>query len=214
MKVLVTGSSSGIGKATAEKFLAMGHEVYGIDLRDPVISNSNYFHFKQDIRDPLPALPEMEVLVLNAGTIEECEAIEVNLHATIKMAEALSQSSVLRSVLIVASASARNGAEFPLYSASKGGLISYMKNLSLRLAKRGITCNSISPGGVITPMNEHILKNPALYEACKKETLLDRWADPEEISEWIYFLTVVNKSMTGEDLLIDNGEMLKSNFIW
>ena len=46
------------------------------------------------------------------------------------------------------------------------------------------------------------------------ETLLGKWCEAEEIAELAYFLTVVNRSMTGEDLLIDNGEMLKSNFIW
>ena len=46
------------------------------------------------------------------------------------------------------------------------------------------------------------------------ETLLHKWASSEEIAEWVYFITVINKSMTGEDILIDNGEMLKSNFIW
>ena len=37
---------------------------------------------------------------------------------------------------------------------------------------------------------------------------------PEEIAEWTYFLAVVNKSMTGEDVLVDNGEGVKSNFVW
>jgi 3-oxoacyl-[acyl-carrier protein] reductase len=63
-------------------------------------------------------------------------------------------------------------------------------------------------------MNEHILNDERLYQAVLDETLLHKWASAEEIAEWVYFLTVINKSMTGEDLLIDNGEQLKSNFIW
>ena len=74
--------------------------------------------------------------------------------------------------------------------------------------------NSISPGGVITESNGHILESEELYAAVKAETLLGKWAEPEEIAETAYFLTVINRSMTGEDLLIDNGEMLRSNFIW
>ena len=77
-----------------------------------------------------------------------------------------------------------------------------------------MTCNSISPGGVITPANRHILEDEKLYRAVLDETLLGKWAEAEEIAELAYFLTAVNRSMTGEDLLIDNGEMLKSNFIW
>ena len=89
-----------------------------------------------------------------------------------------------------------------------------MKNLALELAERGVTCNSISPGGVITPANSHILESGELYEKVLAETLLRKWAEPEEIAELAYFLTVTNRSITGEDILIDNGEMLKSNFIW
>ena len=89
-----------------------------------------------------------------------------------------------------------------------------MKNLALALAPRGITVNSISPGGVITESNAHILENAALYAAVKAETLLGKWAEPAEIADLAYFLTVANRSMTGEDLLVDNGEQLRSNFIW
>ena len=61
---------------------------------------------------------------------------------------------------------------------------------------------------------KHILESEELYSAVKAETLLGKWATPEEIADLAYFVTVVNKSMTGEDILVDNGEMLKSNFIW
>ena len=58
------------------------------------------------------------------------------------------------------------------------------------------------------------MNDPDKWEAVLNETLLHKWAEPEEIAAFTYFLSVENKSMTGEDLLIDNGEMLKSNFIW
>ena len=101
-----------------------------------------------------------------------------------------------------------------MYVASKAGIVGYMKNLALKLAERGATCNSVSPGGVITPANRHILESEKLYAAVKAETLLGKWAEPEEIADLIWYLTAVNRSITGEDILIDNGEMLKSNFIW
>ena len=34
------------------------------------------------------------------------------------------------------------------------------------------------------------------------------------MAKWAFFLTVINKSMTAQDILIDNGEAAKSNFIW
>lgn len=214
MKVVVSGTSSGIGKAIAEKFLAEGHAVFGFDLSASAIEHPRYRHFRQDIREETPPLPDAEILINNAGTLEESEAIDVNLTGTICFTGRFLESPALRSVLFIASASARNGAEFPLYVASKAGLVGYMKNLALSLAARGVTCNSISPGGVITPANRHILESEELYAAVKAETLLGKWAEAEEVADLAYYLTVVNRSITGEDILIDNGEMLKSNFIW
>lgn len=215
MNVLISGTSSGIGKATAEKFLAEGHRVFGVDVADATIGHPAYVHFRHDIRDAdLPSIDGIEVLINNAGTLEDAESIAVNLEATIDFTERYVQSPDLRSVVFIASASARTGSEFPRYVASKAGIVGYMKNLALELAKRGVTVNSISPGGVITPANSHILENEELYKAVLAESLLGKWADASEIADFAYFLSVVNRSMTGEDLLIDNGEMLKANFIW
>lgn len=49
LKVLVTGTTSGIGKATAEKFLKEGHIVYGIDIRESTIEDENYTHYMADV---------------------------------------------------------------------------------------------------------------------------------------------------------------------
>lgn len=220
MDVFVTGSARGIGKAIAEKFLAQGHHVFGFDLAPAPFEHPAYTHFIHDIRNPLPSeegfttLPEPAILINCAGTLEEADALSVNLQGTITFTEHFLASAALKQVLFIASASARNGAEFPLYVASKAGMVGYMKNLAGTLASRGILVNSISPGGVITEANKHILDSPELYAAVKAETLLGKWAEAEEVAELAYFLTVVNKSITGEDILMDNGEMLKSNFIW
>ena len=215
MNVLISGTSSGIGKACAEKFLAEGHRVHGIDVARSAIDHPAYTHHRHDIRDAdLPDIEGVEVLVNNAGTIEDAESIAVNLEATIDFTERYIQSPALRSVVFVASAAARTGSEFPRYVASKAGIVGYMKNLALALAPRGVTVNSVSPGGVITPANQHILDSERLYAEVLGETLLGKWADADEIADFVYFCAVTNRSMTGEDILIDNGEMLKANFVW
>ena len=89
-----------------------------------------------------------------------------------------------------------------------------MKNVALRVSKYGATANSISPGGVITRLNKHIINDKNLYKQVLDETLLNKWATAEEIADFTYFISVINKSMTGEDIFIDNGEKLKANFIW
>ena len=214
MNVLVTGTSRGIGLAIAQKFLAEGHRVWGVDLLPGAIEHPAYAHVQGDIREVTANVPDLAVLVNNAGTLEEADAIDVNLMGTMAFTERHLDSPSLKRVLFVASASARNGAEFPRYSASKAGLVGYMKNLALNLSRRGVTVNSVSPGGVITPANEHILQSPELYGAVKAETLLGKWAEPEEVADLVYYLSAVNRSITGEDILMDNGEQLKSNFIW
>ena len=215
MNIFVTGSSRGIGLAIAERFLREGHRVFGFDREGSALSHDRYRHFVFDIRDGAwPELPGPEILINNAGTLEESDAIDVNLKGTIRFTERFIDAPSLHSVLFIASASARNGAEFPLYVAAKAGVVGYMKNRALYLAGRGVTCNSISPGGVVTPANRHILEDAKLYAAVRAETLLGKWAAPEEIADLAWYLTAVNRSITGEDILIDNGEMLKSNFIW
>lgn len=215
MKVVITGTSNGIGKAIAEKFLACGHNVVGIDRCPASLTHDSYTHYTADIlKDTLPELPAVEILINNAGVQDSGNDIDINLKATIRVTETYGIQKNIHSILFIASASASTGAEFPEYVASKGGMVSYMKNVALRVAAYGATANSLSPGGVLTDLNAHIIKNPTLWQQVMDETLLPKWATPEEIAQWAYFVTVCNRSMTAQDLLIDNGEAAKSNFIW
>lgn len=214
MKVIITGTSQGIGQAIAQKFLKMNHQVVGIDRMDATIEHSNYYHYKEDILfGNLPDIKDCEILINNAGVQNEND-IDINLKGTIRVTEKYAIQSNIKSVLFIASASAQTGSEFPEYVASKGGVVAYMKNVAMRIASYGATANSLSPGGVKTLMNEHILKDSKLLSQVLDETLLNKWAEVEEIAEWAYFMTVINKSMTAQDLLIDNGEASKFNFIW
>lgn len=215
MKVLITGTTQGIGKAIAEAFLDKGHEVIGIDRQEKSILHPNYTHHTVDVRDKahLPAIENIEILINNAGTQNE-DDIDINLKALIGITEKYAIQPKVKSVLNIASASGHTGAEFPEYCASKGGVLAYTKNVAMRIAPFGATCNSLDPGGVITPLNECVMNDPVLWAEIMDETPLKRWATTEEIAEWAYFLTVTNKFCTGQNILVDGGEAINYNFVW
>lgn len=215
MKVLITGTSQGIGNAIAELFLQKGHSVYGIDRQDGTIGHENYVHFQCDVRDTgsLPEIDDVEILINNAGTQNE-DDIEVNLKALIQITEKYGVQKSIRSILNIGSASAHTGSEFPVYCASKGGVVAYTKNVAMRVAEFGATCNSLDPGGVLTPLNEPVMRDESLWAQIMEETPLKRWATAEEIAEWAYFLTVTNTFCTGQSIIVDGGESINRRFIW
>ena len=207
--VLVTGSSNGIGLATCKAFADKGYNVYGIDLVDSNFVSNNYHHYNVDIRDKeaLPDLPCIHILVNNAGQQNSDDDLGHNLIGSMNVTSKYALNNpYIKSVIFNASASAHTGFEFAEYSASKAGLIGYMKHCAWRLAKVDATCNSISCGGVLTDLNSAVIEDEALWDQIMQVTPLNKWATAEEIAEWIYFLTVINKSCSGQDILIDNGE--------
>ncbi len=215
MKVLITGTSQGIGKAIAQHFLNEAHQVIGIDRKEAGIQHKNYVHYRCDVcdYDNLPDIKDVNILINNAGTQNEND-IDVNLKALIHITEKYGVQDKIHSILNIGSASAHTGAEFPEYCASKGGILSYTKNVAMRVAKYGATCNSLDPGGVITPLNECVINDPVLWEQIMKETPLKKWATSEEIAQWAYFLTVTNTFCTGQNILVDGGESINYHFIW
>ena len=216
MNVVITGASAGIGFALCKRFLqSEPMVVMGIDIKPSTLSHARYNHFIADVADPdsLPALTAT-YLINNAGVQNTARDIAINLGGVINCTRRYGLQAKIKAIVNIASASAHSGAEFPEYVASKGGVVAYTKWTALQVAQYGATCNSISPGGVITKLNQPVMDDPQKWQAIMDETLLPKWASSEEIAEWVYFIAVVNQSMTAQDILVDNGEIAKSNFVW
>ena len=228
MKVLITGTSRGIGRASALKFLSNGHEVFGIDIKKdtPLDSFSDsderrncYHHFCADISDEksLPEIENVEILINNAGIQSGSEKdISVNLLGTMNVTEKYAFQKSIKSVLFNASVSALTGNEFPEYVASKAGIVGYMKNCAIRLSNEfRATCNALCFGGVITELNEPVMKDEKLWQKIMDVTPLKRWATAEEAAEWIYFVAAVNRFCTGQAIDISGGERNCADlFVW
>ena len=218
MKVLITGTSSGIGLAVAQRFLKEGFEVFGLDLNESSINDKNYHHYNVDIVkvNQLPDIRDINIIFNNAGLQNSNDDIENNLKGTINVTEKYGFQDSVKAILFNASASARTGQEFPYYVASKAGVVGYMKHVAITLAdQRGITVNSISFGGVVDDLNKPVMEDKKCWEDIMKVTPFKKWTSLEEASEWVIFITLMNKSMSGQDLLVDNGENdLNPRFVW
>jgi len=95
---------------------------------------------------------------------------------------------------------------FASYCASKGGVKMLMRDLAVELAPLGITINNVAPGAIRTPINAHLMSDPALMKALMKNIPLQRLGSPEEVAGAVAFLCGEDASyMTGSTLFMDGG---------
>ena len=217
--VLITGTTYGIGRATAILFEKKGYTVYGIDCESSSLALDNYHHYQVDIRNlnDLPDLPELDYIINNAGVLEpEKDPIGVNILGTFNIEDKYIKPNVkksLKAVVNVISITAYLGLDERYYTASKGGLMSYTKHLANVLGKYGIRVNSVSPGAGLTELTEKYIKSSDVYDKVAKSNLLNRWGEPEENAKAIYFLAVDATFTTGQDILVDGGEAIMNRYI-
>ena len=95
---------------------------------------------------------------------------------------------------------------FASYCASKGGLKMLMRDLAVELAPLGITLNNVAPGAIRTPINAHLMSDPALMKALRRNIPLQRLGSPEEVAGAVAFLCGDDAAyMTGSTLFVDGG---------
>lgn len=219
MKVLVTGTSKGIGKSIATKFLEEGHDVIGFDIQKSSINNKNYTHYIQDICGELPDIADIDILVNNAGITRDGlimkmkeedfdSVLDTNLKGCFNMMRHLSRHFLkLKSgkIVNISSVSGLLGnAGQANYSASKAGVIGLTKAVAKELASRGINVNAVAPGFVETEMTD-VLSDDA-KEALLSNVPLNRPGQTTDIANAVLFLASgMSDYITGQVLAVDGG---------
>lgn len=221
MNVLITGTSSGVGRETAIKFLNEGFYVYGFDVKKSTIEHENYHHFVCDVskKEELPDIPRISYIINNAGIVTpQAEAIDINLLGYINIIEKYGYDETLKSIVNIGSTASIKGYDNIRYCVSQGGRDALTKWCANNLGndERHVICNSINLDGIVPSENGDGVggtsMEPALYEdkeameQIKNLSVLKKLATVKDISEWIYFVSVINTVMTGQILNID-GEL-------
>ena len=94
-----------------------------------------------------------------------------------------------------------------LYGMTKGALVAGMRSLACELAKKSIRVNTVSPGVVITPINEHLphIANPEKRKILEEQHLLGLGRPEDVANACIYLLSDASRWVTGTNLVIDGG---------
>ncbi len=92
------------------------------------------------------------------------------------------------------------------YGASKGGLASLTRSQSEAWAPRGVCCNSLSPGFVVTPLTREVASDPARRAALAARTMVGRNGQPGEFEGAAVFLaSPASDYVTGQVIRVDGG---------
>ncbi|MFT4215344.1 MAG: SDR family NAD(P)-dependent oxidoreductase [Microbacterium sp.] len=218
LRVLITGASSGIGVAVAERFRQEGDRVLLTGRRtDPPESLRGLGRYLPGdlgdesflarlVAEAAVEFGELDALVLCHGlqregaltqmpVAEAAEVIDANLlsvFAVVRHATPI-MSRERGSIVCVSSRLGMVGMPGQvLYSAAKGGLIMFARAAAVELAPQGIRVNVAAPGLTMTPVIRDGFArhpDPAAHAARQAATIpLGRLADPAEIAEPIRFL--------------------------
>ena len=170
-RAVVTGSASGIGRATAEALTRAGARVAGLDLleSDTEVSIVGDTSEVAAVERAADALGGVDIWVNNAArlfvrpvvdtTDEEWHSLlGPNLHGYFYGCRAaarrmLAQGTGGRIVNVTSAVNVFAVPDLGAYAAAKGGIASLTKALALELAASGVTVNAVAPGAIETPLN-------------------------------------------------------------
>lgn len=230
---LVTGGSSGIGRAICEALLAQGRSVVNLDYKAPDWRHDRLVSLQADLtrQDQLEASARhiaatwaVTALVNNAGatrpgsidtaTMADLDDV-VGLH--LKAAIVLTQAALpaLRAsgrgrIVNIASRAALGKPERVVYAATKAGLIGLTRTLAMELGADGITVNAVAPGPIATELFRS--SNPEGAPQTRRileSIVVKRLGTPEDVARAaLFFLAPDNGFVTGQVLYVCGGTTL------
>jgi NADP-dependent 3-hydroxy acid dehydrogenase YdfG len=181
-KVLITGSSSGIGEATVDFLLEQGHEVWGIARREDNRSHPRFHAHTLDLikihtlrQKDFHLFTEVDAVILNAGQglfghLEKCsikqiqQTFELNTLSPIYLVKYLLpnlKKKQLADIIFIGSEAALAGKkEGSVYCASKFALRGFAQSLRLECASTNVRISMIQPGMVRTPFFDSLSFKP------------------------------------------------------
>lgn len=231
--ILVTGASSGIGRATAIECSKCGARVYltarNEDRLSETISLMAGFGHKtikadltkrEDVNHLICQIEQLDGVVISAGINDKMlvkflneehidKMLSVNFKAPMLLIQQLMRNKLLKkgSSIVVMSSMA---AFFPsiancMYASSKAALTQFSKVLAMELLPQRIRVNCIEPAFVETDM----VKKPEIIEtinAVRVNSPFGRLISPEEVAKAaLYFLSDATQLVTGSELVMDGG---------
>jgi 3-oxoacyl-[acyl-carrier protein] reductase len=201
-------------KETAAAVEALGRRALPVqgDATDPAAAETL-------VKAALEAFGKVDILVNNAGITRDDlimrmsvdawrEVLETNLFGAFYTIKAVTRPMLkARSgrIVNITSVSGQAGQTGQAnYSAAKAGLIGLTKATARELASRGITCNAVAPGFVLTELTRDLPE--ALQAEITARTPLGRFGTTEEIADAVAFLASDEAAfITGQVLAVDGG---------